>query len=56
MHKFGRSKPACSPMSRENQLLVTDEPVEFHKEPAEVEDFRKFIDHLEESREYYTSK
>jgi hypothetical protein len=33
-------------MSRENQLLVTDEPVEFQKQPLEVEDCRKFTDHF----------
>ena len=32
-------------MSRKNRRLVADEPVE-------VEDFRKFTDHLEESMEY----
>jgi hypothetical protein len=27
---------------RENRQLVTDEPVEFEKEPVEVQDFRRY--------------
>ena len=33
-------------MNRENQLLVTDEPVEFEKQPAEVQDIRKITNHF----------
>ena len=33
-------------MNGENRLLVTDEPVEFEKQPVEVQDFRKITDHL----------
>ena len=29
-------------LSRENQQLVTDEPVEFEKQPVEIQDFKKF--------------
>ena len=30
----------------ENQQSVTDEPVEFEKQPAEIEDFRTITDHF----------
>ena len=33
-------------MNRENQPLVTDEPVEFEKYLVEVQDFRKITDHF----------
>ena len=33
-------------MIGENRQLVTDEPVEFEKEPVEVEDFRRITDHF----------
>jgi len=31
----------CQPMIGENRLLVTIEPVEFEKQPVEVQDFKK---------------
>ena len=37
---------AFDPMSGENRQLVTDEPVEFEKQPVKVEDCRKIADHL----------
>ena len=33
-------------MIAENWQLVTDEPVEFEKEPVEVQDCRKITDHF----------
>ena len=33
-------------MIGENQQLVTNEPVEFEKEPVEVQDYRKITDHF----------
>jgi hypothetical protein len=33
-------------MIRENWQLVTDEPVEFDKQPVEVQDCRKFTYHF----------
>ena len=33
-------------MSGKNRRLVADEPVEFEKKTVEVQDFRKFNDHL----------
>ena len=33
-------------MIAENRQLVTDEPVEFEKKPAEVQDFRRITDHF----------
>ena len=33
-------------MIGENRQLVTDEPVEFEKQPVEVQDCRKFTDHF----------
>ena len=33
-------------MIGENRHLVTDEPVEFEKEPVEVQDCRKSTDHF----------
>ena len=35
-----------TPMNGENWPLVTDEPVEFEKEPVEVQDFRKITHHF----------
>ena len=32
--------------NRKNGPLVTDEPVEFEKEPVEVKDLEKIADHL----------
>ena len=32
-------------MSGENRPLVTDDPVEFEKQPVEVQDFRKIAHH-----------
>ena len=29
-------------MNRENQLAITNEPIEFEKQPGEVKDFRRF--------------
>ena len=34
------------PTVRENRQLVTDEPVEFEKEPVEVQDFKRITDHF----------
>ena len=33
-------------MIGENRQLVTNEPVEFEKEPVEVDDYRKITDHF----------
>ena len=33
-------------MIRENQQLVSDEPVEFEKQPVEVQDCRRITDHF----------
>ena len=33
-------------MIRENRQLVTNEPVEFEKQPVEVQDFRRITDHF----------
>jgi hypothetical protein len=33
-------------MNMENQPFVTDEPVEFEKQPVEVQDFRRITDHF----------
>ena len=33
-------------MIGENRQLVTDEPVEFEKQPVEVQDCRKLTDHF----------
>jgi hypothetical protein len=33
-------------MNKENQRLVTDWPVEFEKEPVEVQEFRRITDHF----------
>ena len=33
-------------MTGENRQLVTDEPVEFRKQPVEVQDYRKITDHF----------
>ena len=33
-------------MSGENWRLVADEPVEFEKQPVEVQDFGKFTNHF----------
>ena len=35
-----------SAMIRENRQLVTNEPVEFEKEPVEVQDCGKITDHF----------
>ena len=42
-------------MNGENRLLITNEPVEFDKEPLEVQDSKKFPIIIEESMKY-TSK
>ena len=42
----------CGSMNRENQLIVTDEPIEFGKQLVEVQDFRKSPIILEESKDY----
>ena len=34
------------PMSVKNRWLVADEPVEFKKQPVEVQDFRRFTAHF----------
>ena len=36
------------PMIGENRQLVTDEPVEFEKEPVEVQDCREIANHFRE--------
>jgi hypothetical protein len=33
-------------MNGENRPLVTDEPVEFEKEPVHVQEFRKITDNI----------
>ena len=38
-------------MNVENRPLVTNEPLEFEKEPVEVQDPGKFSKHLEDSME-----
>ena len=38
----------------ENRQLVTGEPVEFEKQPVEVQDCRRITDHLKELIEYTT--
>ena len=38
--------PTHTPMIRENRHLVPDEPVEFEKQPVEVQDCRKITDHF----------
>ena len=39
-------KKLSKSMTGENRPLVTDEPIEFEKEPAHVQDFRKITDHF----------
>ena len=39
-------------MIGENRQLVTDEPVEFEKQPLEVDDCKKITGHLEQFIEY----
>ena len=39
-------------MIGENGQLVTNEPVEFEKEPVEFQDFRRITDHLRGFMEY----
>jgi hypothetical protein len=34
------------PLNMENQWLVTDDPIEYEKQPAEVGDFRRITDHF----------
>ena len=45
-----------SALLRKHRWLVTDELVDFEKEPVEVGDLRKIIDHLEESMEYTSNE
>ena len=40
-------------MIGENRQLVTDEPVEFEKQPAEVQTFRKITDHFRGSHRIF---
>ena len=40
-------------MKRDNQLLVTNEPVEFEKQPIEVQDFRKITNYFREIYQIY---
>ena len=42
-----------APMIRENQQLVTNEPVEFEKFPVEVQDCKKITDHFREIYKIY---
>ena len=35
-----------TPMFGKKRRLVADEPVEFKKQPVEVQEFRKFTDHF----------
>ena len=43
----GRLRPSASiPLSRKNCQFVTDEPVEFEKQPVEVRDFGRITDHF----------
>ena len=39
-----------------NRWFVTDEPVEFEKYPVEVQEFREFTHHFEESMEYTSNE
>ena len=41
-----RPSPTSGAMIGENRQLVTDEPVEFEKEPVEAQGCRKITDHL----------
>ena len=45
-------QPRCTTINGENQLLVTNEPVEFEKSPIEVRDCKKITDHFREFMEY----
>ena len=40
-------------MIGENRRLVTDEPVEFEKQPVEAQDYRKIDDHFRGSYRIY---
>ena len=42
-------------VSGKNERLVTDEPVEFEKEPVEVGEFRRISDHFREIYREYTA-
>ena len=42
-----------APMIKENQHLVTNEPVEFGKFPVEVQDCKKITDHFREIYKIY---
>ena len=42
-----------APMIRENQQLVTNEPVEFEIFPVEVQDCKKITDHFREIYKIY---
>ena len=44
----------CIAMIGENRQLVTDEPVEFEKQPVAVQDFRRIIDHFRRNLENIT--
>ena len=48
-----RSITGClGPMNGENRLLVTDEPVEFEKQPVEAQTLGKLPINSDESMEY----
>ena len=44
----------CIAMIGESRQLVTDEPVEFEKQPVAVQDFRRIIDHFRRNLENIT--
>ena len=37
-------------LNKENQLLFTNEPIEFEKQPVDAQDFRKFTHHFRDIR------
>ena len=39
-------------MIGENRQLVTDEPVEFEKQPIEIQDFMRITDHSKKIMKY----
>ena len=43
-------------MNGENWPLLTDEHVEFEKQPIEVQEFKKITDHLEEPTSHTSNR
>ena len=50
---LGSHNSMVTAYDRENRQLVTDEPVEFEKQPVEVQTFRKMTDHFRGSYRIY---